>query len=87
MVAGGKRVQGEETSRRHMQPPATKIPAGGRVPWHCVLMAVQLLPWDGRAGGDGRSKERRGGKSLHNLASWEEGLLLVTSSQYCNQTG
>ena len=49
-------------------------------------MAVQLLPWDGTAGGDGRSKERRGGNSLHNLASWEEGLLLVTSSQYCNQT-
>ena len=70
-----------------MQPPATEIPAGGRVPWHRGLMAVQLRPDDGRAGGDGRSKEGRGGKSLHNPASWEEGLRLVTSSQCCNQTG
>lgn len=50
-------------------------------------MVAQLLPQDVRAGGDGRRKEGSGGKSPYNLASWEEGLLLATSSLYCNHTG
>lgn len=46
-------------------------------------MVVQLLAQDVRAGGDGI--QRRGGKSPHNLANREEGLLLVTYSLYCSQ--
>lgn len=42
---------------------------------------------DVKAGGEGgRNAEGRGRKSPHNLAS-REGLLLVTYSLYCSQTG
>lgn len=51
-------------------------------------MVVQLLPQDVRAGGDGGRNAKRGGEGSlpSNLASREEGLLLVTYSPYCSQT-
>lgn len=51
-------------------------------------MVVQLLPQDVRAGGDGGRNAKRGGEGSlpSNLASREEGLLLVTYSSYCSQT-
>lgn len=76
------------SERRHRQSAATKLPAGGRVPGHEGLRIVQLLPQDVRAGGDeGREKRRAGGAGGGGPASREEGLLLVTASRYCSQTG
>lgn len=70
-----------------MQPAATQIPTGGRVLWHLGLMVVQLPPQDMRAGGDGARNTKKEGESPNNLASREEGLLLVNYSPYCSQTG
>lgn len=61
----------EYTARRHTHP-ASESPAGGRAPWHWGLMAVQLLPQDARAGGNGKLERQEGRNSPDNL-DYQEG--------------